>query len=197
MEVLSNKWILVYKKELLALIMATAVFLLINIIKQPLAFEAQALYIPETTAFIPLLCLPHGIRIIMTWHFGWRAIIYLFFASLLTISLTISQQPLTPLLMAFCLMTATIPYITFSLFNLGGWDLYKLKNIKPEKKWYALVLVGIVSALLNAFVIHVILSGHIMPDKAVDTILFYIITDTVCAISFMAACAYMSSIRKT
>lgn len=67
MEVLSNKWILVYKKEVLALIMATAVFLLITIIKQPLAFEAQALYIPETTAFIPLLCLPHGIRIIMTW----------------------------------------------------------------------------------------------------------------------------------
>ena len=192
MEVLSNKWQVIYKKEVLALLIATTAFFLINIVKQPLAFEAQALYIPETTAFIPLLCLPHGIRIIMTWYFGWRAIIYLFFASLLTISLTIGQQSLTPLLLLFCLMTAAIPYITFYLFNLGGWDLYKLKNIKPKKRWHALVLVGIVSALLNAFVIHVILSGHIMPDKAVDTILFYIITDTACAISFMAACAYIN-----
>jgi len=193
MEVLSNKWILVYKKEVLALIVAMAFFLLITIIKQPLAFEAQALYIPETTAYIPLLCLPHGIRIIMTWYFGWRAIIYLFFASLLTISLTINQQPLTPMLLLFCLMTASIPYMTFYLFNIVGWDLYKLKNIKPEKKWHALVLVGIVSALLNAFVIHVILSGHIMPDQAGDTIVFFIVSDTICAISFMAACAYLNN----
>lgn len=134
MEVLSNKWQVICKREMLALLIATTAFFLINLIKQPLVFKAQALYIPHTKVFISLLCLPHGLRIIMTWYFGWRAIIYLFFASLLTIYLTISQQAFTPLLVAFCLMTAAIPYITFSLFSLGGWDLYKLKKYQTREK---------------------------------------------------------------
>ncbi|MDP6967725.1 MAG: hypothetical protein QGG88_01265 [Gammaproteobacteria bacterium] len=156
-------------------------YLLIAIVTQPLVTRLQVRYLPEMSILLPWLCLHYGVHILTTWHFGWRSIIYLCFATNLTITLLYPEQPITWNILTFCMLAASIAYITFEIFKLAGWNLYNQENIKPEKMWYSLILLGMVSSMLYALAINIYFSDHILPEDSINTIPFIIICNTISA----------------
>ncbi|MDP6191023.1 MAG: hypothetical protein QF872_09480 [Gammaproteobacteria bacterium] len=170
---MSTIWIVsLQQKPLTAVVIVTLALLIISGINKPLLAILQTQQLSEITALAPLLCLPHGVRVLSTWYFGQRAIIYLFLATLVTLTL-LYNQPVTWAVAAYSLITSSVAFITFGLFRLAGWNLYNQEHIQPNKLWPSLLLVGLISSVLDAIAIHIFLQEVILPEDSFHSLLFH------------------------
>lgn len=140
----------------------------------------QSLIFPEYTVFASLVYLPHGVRVLATWAFGWRAIPALVIGVIMSawfFSPSFDLDFLKPGLMNGILIGAFSAFLAFELVRRAGYDCYfgRSKNIN----WKVLIIVGAISSIINSVGQTLVYSGLIGLGKAPVTMVFYAVGDLV------------------
>ena len=149
---------------------------------------AQRQVLPEITVFASLIYLPHGVRVLATWAYGWKAIPALIAGSVIAAFVFFPDAKLeflTPALFASVLYGAVTAYIAFELVRLIHRDYYFGNAQKPS--WKGMIVIGAIASIINSIGQTLIFSGLIDLDKFVFILVTYAIGDLVGLILCMAA----------
>lgn len=147
----------------------------------------QMMAIGEITAFASLLYLPHGVRVLVTWLYGWKAV------PVLAVSAALCEYLFTPLpfeqiisptmLLSFA-VGACSAYLSFEVFRISGVDLYAGQVRRMAWKW--LLLVGAVASVLNSVGQTIVFAGLIFPGDFSAVLVVYAVGDLIgLAVSMM------------
>lgn len=135
-------------------------------------------YFPEIAAFAALFFIPHGVRVLAAWYYGWRSVIYLFLANCFSSVLLYGDEPWSWHLFSIYIAVSSVAFITFEAFRLAGWNLYAEKGVHPSKCWKQLFLVGMVSSILNSLALNMVYAKEILPENSIGTMFSYMIGDS-------------------
>ena len=151
---------------------------------------AQSLIFPEITVFASLVYLPHGVRVLATWVYGWKAVPALVLGVSLSAWLFSPSEDLNflePALIESILVGSASAFIAFELVRLSGFNFYFGGARKLQ--WKGMIAVGALSSLLNSFGQTLVYSGLIEVDKVIGVWAIYAIGDliglVVCMIGLM------------
>ena len=126
----------------------------------------QSIFLPEITAYASLVFLPHGVRILSTMYFGWKAVLPL------TVGAWASGLIFTPdrvsylpdvLALASLLVGATCAFISFEVFKVFGKNYY-FTSRSQATHWKQLIFVGLLASGLNSLGQVVVHSDYIDPS---------------------------------
>lgn len=140
----------------------------------------QSLFFPEYTVFASLVYLPHGVRILATWAFGWRAIPALVIGLILStwlFSPTANLEFLEPALLMGILVGAFSAFLAFELVRRVGYNCYF--GCSKNLNWKGLIIIGAISSIINSVGQTLAYSGLIGLGKAPVTMVFYAVGDLV------------------
>ncbi|SFD88204.1 hypothetical protein [Roseivivax sediminis] len=132
----------------------------------------------DTTDFASLLYLPHGVRVLAVWLLRWQALPGLFagaFASELIFTDGSLLEIMQPVLLESIAVGALSGYLVFEALRLSGEDAYAGAN--PHLNWQQLFMIGIVSSIVNSIGQSIVFGGLVVPENAVQVLLFYAIGD--------------------
>ena len=157
----------------------------------------QKSYLPAITTFAALIFPLHGVRVLSAWAFGKWSIAYLFIAN------TIMHLVLTPdadftqkSFYAWCLVS-TVCWFSFELFRVCGFNLYSHESAINNSTWRNLILVAFVSSVFNSLGHNIIFAGDILPENSLDTMLAFLIGDTLgTVVCLFALMILFRSLRK-
>lgn len=151
-----------------------------------IATPIQSIFLPEVTTYASLVFLPHGVRILATLYFGWKAIVPLMFGA--WASSYLFGPASVPEISSLSFLTslvigATCAIVSFEVFKVFGRDYY----YKPEKQthWKQLIYVGILASLLNSLGQVFVYSDHINPAAFARVASTYALGDTIGLIATM------------
>lgn len=150
----------------------------------------QRLFLPEITVFASLVYLPHGVRVLAVWLFGWRACLPLAAGALLADALFTAadvRQLLEPVLLQSVAVGALSGFAAFELFRLAGRRLYA--GQARRLSWTGLLAVGAVASVINSLGQIVVFSGFIFAGQQLPVMLVYAAGDliglSVCMLGLM------------
>ena len=89
----------------------------------------QQSYLPMVTTFAALIFPLHGVRVLAAWLFGWKSVLYLFFANTIMHFTLTPDNELTIKSMYAWLLDSSVAWLHFRFSSLLGLDLL-LKIIK-------------------------------------------------------------------
>lgn len=124
---------------------------------------------PESISAASLLFLPHGVRVIAAWLYGWKAVLYLAPAAYLTHALRFDFQfadlghALMPLFGVICAS------FVFDVTARAGLDL----RLRPGyvARWHLVLLVGALASVINA------VGTNLIAGNPPETMLFFLVGD--------------------
>jgi len=140
----------------------------------------QGIFLPEYTVFASLIYLPHGIRVLATWAFGWRAIPALVCGVCMSawlFSPTNDLLFLEPSLLMGILVGAFSAFLAFELVRLVGYDQYYGRS--EIVNWKVLIMIGAISSIINSVGQTLVYSGLIGQGKVPGTLAIYAVGDLV------------------
>ena len=111
----------------------------------------QSVFLPEVTVFASLMYLPHGVRVLATWAYGWKAIPALMVGSSLSAWLFSPSEDLNflePALLESLLVGAASAFIAFEFARFAGYNLYFGGSVKL--RWKGMIAVGALASLINS-----------------------------------------------
>ena len=145
----------------------------------------QGAIFPNLGTFAALIMPIHGIRVLCAWMYGWWSVIYLFVSNIVTALfywLIASNAPhiefTSERLMAWALVSV-VAIISFRAVKLTGLEITSIKEKINNKTWRQLILVAIISSVLNSLGHTFIFSGQFVVVGERNSILSYIIGDTL------------------
>ena len=106
---------------------------------------------PDVTIFASLMYLPHGVRVLATWAYGWKAIPALFVGGSISAWVFRSSSDLAflePGLIGALFAGAISAYLAFELARLFGFNLYY--GSERKLNWRGMIIIGAVSSLINS-----------------------------------------------
>lgn len=152
----------------------------------------QRYFLPEITAFASLLYLPHGVRILATWYWGWKAIFPLVCGSIMASAIfnqTSMTEFLEPKMMEAQIVSACSAFVAFELARGAGFNFYARPRIKIH--WKQLIAIGALASLINSIGSSLVYAGLIVPGEALPVFVTYLIGDVfgqfVCMFALMLA----------
>jgi hypothetical protein len=111
----------------------------------------QNVIFPEFTVFASLLYLPHGVRVLTTWAYGWKAVPALIVGTSLSVWLFTPSEDLNfllPGLIVSILVGSASAFIAFELARFAGHNLYYWG---PKKlRWKGMIAMGALSSVINS-----------------------------------------------
>lgn len=109
---------------------------------------AQDAVLPAFGNFASLLFLPHGVRVIAAWMYGWRSLIFLAPGAVLTHSYLYGSAGFSLDYMVAVFFGVFCAALSFWFFALLGMDfrLDKSRNVN----WRDVMLVGVFASILNS-----------------------------------------------
>lgn len=129
-------------------------YLLTRWISLNLFYPVQMLFVQEIDLLATLIFLPHGVKIVAAWLFGWRALAYLAPALALRVveggMIDVSTAEFV-VMSAFLMASAPL---AFSVMRSFGIDVIGDRALSMN--WRVVLFVGMVSSGMNAVAIHVI-----------------------------------------
>lgn len=150
----------------------------------------QAGFLPDETVFASLMYLPHGVRVLATWAFGWRAIPALVVGvslSALLFSPAGNLSFLDPALLEGILVGAVAAFLAFELVRLAGFDFYFGSSKKLS--WKGMLAIGAISSVINSIGQTIVHSGLIELDLLARILVMYAVGDlvglAVCMVALM------------
>lgn len=146
----------------------------------------QSLVMPDTTVFASLIYLPHGVRVLATWAFGWKAIPALATgASVATWLFTpwAELDFLEPALLESILVGAVSAFAAFELLRLFGYDFYFGRSRKLP--WTGMIGIGALSSVFNSIGQTLVFSGFLELDKMPGVLVTYAVGDMIGLIACM------------
>lgn len=140
----------------------------------------QSSVFPEYTVFASLVYLPHGVRVLAIWAFGWRAI------PALVVGLSVSAWLFTPsneldilepALLEGILVGALCAFLAFELVRRFGYDYYfgSSRNLS----WRGMILIGAISSIINSVGQTLVFSGVVGLNELPALMIFYAVGDLV------------------
>jgi hypothetical protein len=140
----------------------SSVYLVARWISSHVVYPIQTQVLSELDLQATLVFLPHGVKIVAAWLFGWRVLAYLLPALAVRIITggTIDIPPAEFALLATLLMVSAP--LSFSVLRAFGFDVIGDKLLSMN--WRVLLFVGLVSSVMNAVAIHVI-AFHELPAQ--------------------------------
>jgi hypothetical protein len=87
----------------------------------------QSIVLPEVTVFASLIYLPHGVRILATWAYGWKAIPALIAGASLSVWLFTPSEDLNflePALIESILVGSASAFFAFEITRFAGYNFY-------------------------------------------------------------------------
>ena len=145
----------------------------------------QGAIFPNLGTLAALIMPIHGIRVLCAWMYGWWSVIYLFVSNIATALfywLIASNAPhiefTSERLMAWALVSV-VAIISFRAVKLTGLEITSIKEKINNKTWRQLILVAIISSVLNSLGHTFIFSGQFVVVGERNSILSYIIGDTL------------------
>lgn len=148
----------------------------------------QRMILPEVTAFASLCFFPHGVRVLATWAFGWRAIPGLFMGAVVSLVLltpTDYADLLRPAVLESILLGSVVAYAIFEGARLFGYDFYW----SPSNKlgWKSLVIIGAAASVANSVGNTLIYSGLIGINQPMGVLFIHAAGDLIGLIACMLA----------
>lgn len=138
----------------------------------------QSHFLPNTTVFAALIYLPHGVRVLSAWAFGWKAFLPLYVASLISVWLLTPDAEfefLSPHSLESHAVGSASGILAFELFRLAGHNLYS--GCQEKISWKSLIGVGAVATAINSVGQTIIYSGLIGFENLSKVLLMYAIGD--------------------
>lgn len=139
----------------------------------------QSLVMPEITNFAAIAYLPHGVRVLSVWIYGWKAVpalatggsisAYLFRGD--DVAFFMSALPFG------ILLGACSALIAFELLRLSGHNHYLTDQKRTQ--WIALIGVGVVASIINSIGQTIIHSDFITTANLFGTGMVFLVGDTV------------------
>ena len=138
----------------------------------------QQILLPNISSSIGLLFLPHGVRILSFYFYGWKAVLYLLPANylfqLLAIQSGIYLHPLAPIV---SLIACYVGYLLATEVINGDTTQFNIK------RWHFFLIAGAVSSIFNG----ITLSMLHFKDNSLLSVLGYVIGD----VAGLAVCFFM------
>ena len=140
----------------------------------------QSSVFPEYTVFASLVYLPHGVRVLATWAFGWRAIPALVVGVIMSAWLFTPSNELDilePALLKGMLVGAFSAFLAFELVRRIGYDFYfgGSRNLN----WKGMILIGAISSIINSIGQSIVYSGIFGLGELPGLMVFYAVGDLV------------------
>jgi hypothetical protein len=108
----------------------------------------QAQFLPEVTRTASLVFLPHGVRVLTAWLYGWRSIPLLAPSSFATGIYYFGIQRFTVDVVLATFTGIIAAALAFSLFARLGYD--HRFNAEEKTNWRDVLLVGAVASIVNS-----------------------------------------------
>ncbi|KUP91221.1 hypothetical protein TRIHO_39080 [Tritonibacter horizontis] len=140
----------------------------------------EVYFLGDITMFASLVYLPHGVRVLSVWLYGWRAILPLMLAALLSEMLftkTDVQELTSHVLWISAPVGGLAALVSFELLRFLGKSAYSGDNFSMN--WRQLMLVGILASVLNSVTQTIIFAGVISPDSQLAVVLTYALGDMI------------------
>ncbi|PWJ21683.1 hypothetical protein [Jannaschia seohaensis] len=153
---------------------------------------AQRMFLPDETIFASLIYLPHGVRVLATWAFGWRAIPALLLGSSVAAWLFTPAAEfdfLEPVLLESIFAGAIAAFVAFELARLVGLDLYYGRS--KRLSWKGMIAIGAVASVINSVAQTFIFSGLIGLDQLLKVLFIYAVGDLVGLVVCMVALMFI------
>jgi hypothetical protein len=167
-------------KNIQYFLVITAAYILCHGLTALVVTPIQELFLTDVTVFASLVYLPHGVRVLATWLWGWRA----FFP--LSLGACLAQVIFTPVdtqdviresVLSSVTVGALSALLAFEIMRLLGRNLYADEN--REMNWKHLVFVGAVASVINSAGQTYVFSGVILPDHAMPVFATYAVGDLI------------------
>lgn len=113
-----------------------------------LVMPVQRAILPDLSAWASLMFLPHGVRVLTAWLYGWWSILLLAPASLLTLVLLYGTEGVTLWHLFSTMPSVLSAAIAFELAARFGRDL-RFGTDRPAR-WREVLAVGILASVLNS-----------------------------------------------
>lgn len=145
-----------------------------------LVIPLQENILPETALFSALIYFPHGVRILATWAFGWKAVIPLFTASLLSVWIFGSEQEvaqLSPQLWHAAIFGSVSALLAFEFARIIGFSPYVGEGSRLS--WRGMVYIGALASVINSIGQTVIFSDTIGIENLGKVLTVFFVGDLV------------------
>ncbi|UWQ57552.1 hypothetical protein K3722_13630 [Leisingera caerulea] len=158
----------------------TAVYVICHGLTAWVVTPVQNLFLPEITVFASLAYLPHGVRVLCVWLFGWKAVLPLAAGALLSeLMFTAAgvRELMEPVLLQSIGVGAFSVYAAFEIAWLFGWNLYAGQSRRIA--WTRLLAIGGLASVINSLGQTVVFSGLIFPDDQLPVMAVYAAGDLI------------------
>lgn len=162
------------------LLFITKAYVIFHAITAFIVTPIQNVFLSEITVFASLVYLPHGVRVLATWLWGWKAFFPLYAGNLVSALIFNSSHAREVLDTAVIFSTAMgslSALLAFELMRLLGRNLYAGQSRKINWRW--LLLVGAFSSVINSIGQSLIHSGSILPEQAMSVLVTFAVGDLV------------------
>lgn len=143
-----------------------------------LVYPVQSHFLEDVSVFASLVYLPHGVRVLATWLYGWKAITPLILGAIASEMLLTPGRDLSvyqPVLVPSVLVGAVSAFCAFEFLRATGRNFYACAQ--RHIGWKNLILAGAVASVFNSLGQSAVFSGLILPDAAATTFAIYMIGD--------------------
>ncbi|MFY0690513.1 MAG: hypothetical protein JXR14_01170 [Paracoccaceae bacterium] len=111
----------------------------------------QQRILPDISVLASVIYLPHGVRVLAVWFWGWRAVLPLWLGNYIATALfrpTEIQDLLAPVFLEGVAIGAVSTLLAFELFRLMGKNYYAGQHRKMN--WQRLLLIGLIASVINS-----------------------------------------------
>lgn len=152
----------------------------------------QNRFLPDITVFASLAYLPHGVRVLSVWLFGWRACLPLAAGAVLSELMFTEagvRQLMQPVLLQSIAVGAVSALLVFELLRLAHRDFYAGRARRIA--WTGLLAIGALASILNSFGQSLVFSGLIFPGDQLLVMAVYAVGDLIGLVICMVALMLM------
>ena len=161
-------------------IVITMAYILCHGLTALLVTPIQQEFLSEITIFASLVYLPHGVRVLATWLWGWKAFFPLYVGGCLSTLIFTPEHEQALIQESLHLSVgagALSALLAFEAMRLLGRNLYAGKSNRID--WKGLLIIGAAASVINSVLQSFIYSGVILPEHAVSTFMTYAVGDLV------------------
>jgi hypothetical protein len=111
----------------------------------------QSVFLPEVTVFASLIYLPHGVRVLATWAYGWKAVPALIAGASLSVWLFSPSEDLIflePALTESILVGSASAFFAFEIARFAGYNFYFGGSKKLQ--WKGMIAVAALASVINS-----------------------------------------------
>jgi hypothetical protein len=137
----------------------------------------SAYLFPETVINAILLYIPHGVRVIAAWLYGWKSVAYLLPGNVINFMIMDGMAFGTVEAIIIFLVVACSPPLAFQTLAFFGFDMRA--DDKLRFNWRSVVFAGGLASLFNAASLHAVRFTSIPAEEHLVGIAFWVIGDTL------------------